>query len=102
MKTLDAATIRDMAEAIAYKTMLAAIATLCSRFILKYMAVGLCYYHNIRPFLYRAYAQKRIANKNIHDRKFALFTGCTEQGDTQSIEMKKTSLKQTGLSLGQP
>jgi hypothetical protein len=74
MKTLDAATIRDMAEALASKTMLAAIATLCIRFIRAYMAASVWFYTIIVALLFTcAYARKRIVNGVIHHRKFAVF-----------------------------
>jgi hypothetical protein len=74
MKTFDAATIRDMAEALASKTMLAAMATLCIRFIRAYMAASVWFYAIIvRPFFTCAYARKRVTNRVIHHRKFAVF-----------------------------
>ncbi|SFS60751.1 hypothetical protein SAMN04487890_102241 [Mucilaginibacter polytrichastri] len=81
MKTLDAATIKDMAEAIAIKTMLAAMATLCIRFTRAYMAT-LVWFSTIiiAPLFTCAYARKRIVNRTNHERKFALFTCCGEQG----------------------
>ena len=74
MKTFDAATIRDMAEDYASKTMLAVMATLCIRFIGAYMAASVRFYSIIvTPFLTCAYARKRIANRIIHHRKFTVF-----------------------------
>jgi hypothetical protein len=74
MKTLDAATIRDMAENYASKVMLAAMATLCISFIRAYMAPSVWFYTIIvAPFFACAYARKRITNRVTHHRKFALF-----------------------------
>jgi hypothetical protein len=75
MKTLDAATIRNMVEAVAFKTMLFAMTTLCIRFIMLYRA-ALVWLNTIAiaPFFTCASGRKRIANRVTHHRKFALFT----------------------------
>ncbi len=74
MKKLDAATSRDMTETFAREIMLAAMTTLCIRFILAYMAASVWFYTIIvAPFFSCAYARKRISNRITHHRKFALF-----------------------------
>jgi hypothetical protein len=75
MKTLDVATIRDMAEAIASRAILAAMAMLCIRFIMAYMAASV-WFQTIStvPLFTCIYARKRIVNRIIHHRKYALFT----------------------------
>ena len=75
MKTLGAAIIRDMAEAIASQAILAAIAMQCIRFIIVYMA-ALAWFQIISIWLFFTctYARKRITNLVTHARKFALFT----------------------------
>ncbi|SEO14446.1 hypothetical protein [Mucilaginibacter sp. OK283] len=89
MKTLDAATIRDMAEDYTSKIMLATMATLCIRFIRTYIA-ALVWFQIIFPvpFLNCAYVRKRIANRITHRRKFALFQRCGEHGSLQNINNK--------------
>ncbi|MDP9077102.1 MAG: hypothetical protein M3O71_06735 [Bacteroidota bacterium] len=74
VKIFDATKIRDMAEEVASKIMLAAIATQCIRFIREYMAAS-AWFHTIivAPFFTCAYARKRITNRVTHHRKFALF-----------------------------
>jgi len=86
MKKFDAAKLKDMAEAVALHTMLAAMAMLCIRFIRAYMA-ALMWFNTIiaMPLFTCVYARKRAANRTNHERKFALFTGCTEQGCLQDI-----------------
>jgi len=75
MKNVDAAKIRDMVTAIAAKTMLAAMAALCIRFIRAYMAASVwCQTISVKPLLTCTYARKRVANRVTHERKFALFT----------------------------
>ncbi|EHQ26573.1 hypothetical protein [Mucilaginibacter paludis] len=75
MKKFDAAKFKDMAEEIASKTMLGAMAMLCILFIRGYMA-ALMYLNTIMvmPLFTCAYARKRIVNRITHQRKFALFT----------------------------
>lgn len=73
METLDAATIRNMAAVTASKAMLAAMATLCILFIQSYMAVLVGFYILIiAPIPTCACARKRIVNRVIHHRKFAV------------------------------
>jgi hypothetical protein len=75
MKTLDAAIIKYMAEAISRVTMLATMRSLCIRFIQAYISKCLWVYTTTaKQVCNPAYARKRIANRTIHDRKFALFT----------------------------
>lgn len=75
MKTLDAATIRNIAETIASTTMLAIMATLCICFISIYMAASVWFQIlSVVPFLNCIYSRKRIAYRNTRERKFALFT----------------------------
>ena len=72
---LDAATIRDMAEAIASHTVFAAMAMLCIHFITAYMAASVWFQTiSIMSFFTCTYPRKRVVNRIIHDRKFALFT----------------------------
>lgn len=74
MKTLDAAIIKDMAESVVSRAMLAAMVTLCIRFFRAYMAASVWFYTIIvAPFFTCAYARKRITNRVTHHRKFALF-----------------------------
>jgi hypothetical protein len=81
MKTLAAPTIRNMAEAIASKTMLAAMAALCIRFINRYMAASTWLQILLAvPTLTCTYARKRIVNQITHHRKFALFQRSCGQG----------------------
>jgi hypothetical protein len=76
MKMFDAAKIRDIAEELTSKTMLAVMATLCIRFFMAYMAASVRFYTIIvAPFYTCAYARKRVTNHITHERKFALFTG---------------------------
>ncbi|EHQ25094.1 hypothetical protein [Mucilaginibacter paludis] len=75
MKNVDAAKIKDMAAAIAAKTMLAAMVVLCIRFIRAYMAASVwCQTISVKPLLTCTYARKRVVNRVTRDRKFALFT----------------------------
>jgi hypothetical protein len=74
MKTLDAATIKDMEEGYASKIMLATMAMLCICFIEAYIAASVWFYTIIvAPFFTCAYARKRVTNRIIHARKFAVF-----------------------------
>ena len=74
MKPFDAATITDMAEAFASKTMLAVMAMLCIRFIRAYMAASVWFYTlSVAPFFICACARKRIVNRVTHQCKFAVF-----------------------------
>ncbi|MCS3732377.1 hypothetical protein [Mucilaginibacter dorajii] len=75
MKTIDVTTIRDRTEDYASKAMLAAMAALCIRFILRYMAACLWFYIiTIRPLFNHAYVRKRVTHTSTHDRKEAVFT----------------------------
>ncbi len=81
MKMSAKATIRNIVRIISEKAMLPAITMLFVCFVQAYMAV--CLRYGEIPHLYifnDAYAQKRIVNPNIHDRKFALFTCGTGHG----------------------
>jgi hypothetical protein len=81
MKKLDATTIRDMAEATASMTMLAAMGARCVRFIRAYMAPWKWYQLlSATPFSTYTYAGKGVVTKIVHDRKFALFQRCGGQG----------------------
>ncbi|MEO6521554.1 MAG: hypothetical protein ABIN91_07750 [Mucilaginibacter sp.] len=75
MKTLNAATIREMAEALASRAMLPAMVMLCIRFIMAYMAASVWFKTiSITSFFTCTYARKRMVNRIIHHRKYALFT----------------------------
>ena len=75
MKTLDAAKTRNMAEVLASKIMLAVMASLCIRFICAYLIASVWFQIiPVASILTFTCARKRIINRNIHDRKFALFT----------------------------
>lgn len=87
MKKLDAAKLKDMAEAIASKTMLAVMAMLCIRFIRTYMAASVRFQTVVvMPLFTFACARKRVTGRVTHERKFALFTGCTETAIIQDIK----------------
>jgi hypothetical protein len=76
MKTTVTAKMMDIAGIISRLAMLAAMATLCIRFILAYLAAGARYYTNlVMPKYSNACARKRVNNKPVHHRKFALFPG---------------------------
>jgi hypothetical protein len=86
MDMLYSAKIRDMAEAIAAQTILAALAMLCISFIRAYMVALVCFNTILlTPFFTCTYARKRVSNRSNHERKFALFTGCTGQKYLQDI-----------------
>lgn len=76
MKTLDAAKLTDIAGRYFRRAMLAFVAMLCIRFIRRYVDGWVRY-----KILYMqtgfncAYAQKRVGNKVVHDRKYAIFPG---------------------------
>lgn len=74
MKMLDAAKIRDIAGKLSQWAMLAAMVTLCIRSIRAYMAaVVRLYTPSAPPVLTCTYARKRVVNRVIHHRKFAVF-----------------------------
>jgi len=76
MKTLDAERIRDIAEEFTSKAMLAAMATLCIRFFMACMTASVRFYTMTEMTSFSCiYAQKRIVNRIVHHRKFALFPG---------------------------
>ncbi|MDB5151448.1 MAG: hypothetical protein JWR54_199 [Mucilaginibacter sp.] len=76
MKTAVAAKKMDIAGIISCLAMLAAMATLCIRFILAYLAAGAGYYTNlVMPKFSNACVRKRVNNRFVHHRKFALFPG---------------------------
>jgi len=76
MKTTVAAKMMGIAGIISCLAILAAMATLCIRFILAYLAAGSRYYTNLVMLKFRnACARKRVNSKTIHHRKFALFPG---------------------------
>ena len=81
MKTFDTVKIKDIAEGFSSKAMLAAMATLCICFFLAYMSAALWFYTIlvITAFFTCTHAHKRIVNRIIHHRKFALFPGYAEQ-----------------------
>jgi hypothetical protein len=80
-----------MAETIASKIFQPVIAMLCTCiiFIRSYMA-ALAWFEtlSLTPFFTCAYARRRIATRTNHERKFALFTGCTEQGCLKDINYR--------------
>ncbi len=79
MTTFDAAKIKEIAEEFTSKAMLAAMATLCIRFFMAYMAASVRFYTmTATTFFSCTYAQKRIVNRITHHCKFALFPGCTK------------------------
>jgi hypothetical protein len=81
MKTFNTAKIGDIAERFSSKAMLTAMATLCICFFLAYMSAALWFYTIlvITAFFTCTHAHKRIVNRIIHHRKFALFPGYAEQ-----------------------
>jgi hypothetical protein len=80
MKTLDAAKIRDIAEALTSKAMLPVMAMLTILFFEAYMEASvLSYTITVNSHFTCAYAQRRIVNRVPHHRKFALFPGCARQ-----------------------
>ncbi len=81
MNMIDTARNNDIAERFSSKAMLAAMATLCICFFLAHMSAALWFYTIlvITAFFTITYAQKRIVNRIIHHRKFALFPGYAEQ-----------------------
>lgn len=81
MKTFNTAKIGDIAERFSSKAMLTALATLCIYFFLAYMSAALWFYTIlvIAAFVTCTHAPKRIVNRIIHHRKFALFPGYAEQ-----------------------
>jgi len=80
MKTIDTAKIKDIAEIFTSKAMLAAMATLCIGFFTAYMSAALWFYTILvtTAFFTCTHAHKRIVNRIIHRRKFALFPGYAE------------------------
>lgn len=81
MKKMGAATIRNIVVILLQWIILNGISVLTIRFIQNYRAVGICYFTLFGFFLFTfAFAQKRVVNLNIHDRKFALFTCGTGHG----------------------
>lgn len=81
MKTSDAAKIREMMSELTSKVMFAVSALLCIGFIME------CKTRYFRPYAIKAlplfnctYARKRVFTRVVHHRKFALFTGGSEQG----------------------
>ncbi|MDR3697707.1 hypothetical protein [Mucilaginibacter sp.] len=83
MKTPGTATIRNIPMTISEKVVFAIISMLCIRFFKTYMTPVVWYYQipDLR-IIDVAYAQKRIVNPNIHDRRFALFTCGAGHGPT--------------------
>lgn len=80
MKTFDTVKIKDIAEIFTSKAMLTAMATLCIGSFLAYMSAALWYtILVITAFVTCTHAHKRIVNRIIHHRKFALFPGYAEQ-----------------------
>jgi hypothetical protein len=81
MKTFDTKKIKDIAKGFRSQAMLAAIATLCICFFLAYMSAVLWFntIFVITAFFTCTHAHKRIVNRIIHHRKFALFPGYAEQ-----------------------
>jgi hypothetical protein len=76
MKTFDAERIKDIVEEFTSKAMLVAMATLCIRFFMAYMTASVRFYTmTATAFFSCRYAQKRIVNRIVHHRKFALFPG---------------------------
>jgi len=76
MKTFDAAKIRDIAGKLSQWAMLAVMVALCIRFVRAYMAASVWYYTiTVQPLFNYAYARKRVVNRIVHRRKFALFPG---------------------------
>jgi hypothetical protein len=81
MKKPGKATIRNIVRIISEKAMLPAMAILFARFIQAYMAVCLWYCEIPNLHLFNdAYAPKRVGNRSVHHRKFALFTCGTRHG----------------------
>jgi hypothetical protein len=81
MNKFNAVTIRNISTALSVWITLSSILLLIARFMQNY--TGIC----IRYFILclfniftRAYVRKRVVNRNIHDRKFALFTRGTGHG----------------------
>jgi len=81
MKTFETTRLRDIAEDLTSRAMLAAMATLCIRFFTAYMAASVWIYMIALTtiFFTHSNAQKRIVNRIIHQRKFALFPGYAKQ-----------------------
>ena len=81
MKMSVKAKIRNIVRIISEKAMLPAMAMLFACSIQTYMAICLWYCGVSNLYIFnKAYAQKRVVNQNIHDRKFALFTCGTGHG----------------------
>jgi hypothetical protein len=76
MKTFDAAKIRDIAGKLSQWAMLAAMVTLCISFFRAYMAAAVWFYTlTVKPLFNCTYARKRVINRIVHHRKFAVFAG---------------------------
>jgi len=75
MKILNAAKIKEIAVELTSRVMLAAMARLCIRFFMTYLAPSAKFYTMTATISFSCtYARKRIVNRINHERKFALFT----------------------------
>lgn len=101
MKTFDATRIIDIAGTLIPLSMLALIAMLCIRFIMRY--TGLCIWHYticIKPFFICDYARKRVMGRVIYRRKFAVFTINPDNGRGYPGEKKPMYQGYRGIQRG--